>query len=123
MSISNFLENRLLDLVFNGTAYAGQSTAYIKLHVGDPGEDGSANAAVETTRKAVSFGSATGGTISNDALVEWTSVAGTEDYTHFTLWDAAAAGNCLWVGTITANPVTTGDTFRIAVGDLDLTLD
>lgn len=123
MSISNYLETVLLDLVFNATAYSGQSTAYMQLHIGDPGEAGTANVAAETTRKAVTFGAAASGAISNDAQIQWTNVAGTEDYTHFSLWDASTNGNCLWVGTVTANAVTAGDTFTVAVGDLDLTLD
>lgn len=123
MSISNFLETTLLDLVFNGTSYAGQSTVYMQLHVGDPGEAGTANVATETDRQAVTFGAASGGAIANDAQIQWTSVAGSEDYTFFSLWDASTNGNCLWVGTVTANAVTAGDTFTIAVGDLDITLD
>lgn len=121
--LSDFLEPKILDLVFNATAYSGQATVYIKLHTGDPGDAGTANAATNTTRDTVTFGAASGGTISNDNLLEWTSVPASEDYTHFSLWDDPTAGNCLWTGTITANAVTTGDTFQIASGDLDITLD
>jgi hypothetical protein len=68
----------------------------------------------------VSFGPASGGAISNDVAIEWTSVPASETYSHFSLWTAATGGNFLFSGTITANPVTTGDTFTIAIGDLDL---
>lgn len=122
MSISNYAELKLLDAVFNATAFS-VSNVWVKLHVGDPGEDGTANAATETTRKEMTAGAAASGATSNDNALTWTNVAGTEDYTHFSLWDASTAGNCLWTGTITANPVTAGDTFTIAVGDLDITLD
>lgn len=123
MSISNFLEATILDLVFNATAYSGQSTVYVQLHIGDPGETGASNVATETTRKAVTFGAASGGAISSDAAATWTNVAGTEDYTFISLWDAATVGNCLWSGAMTANAVTAGDTFTIASGDIDITLD
>lgn len=122
MSISNYAEDQLLDAIGNADAFS-VTTPYIKLHVGDPGEAGTSNAATETTRKSVSFAAASGGSMASDAALTWTSVAGTEDYTHFSLWDASTAGNCLWTGTITANAVTAGDTFTIASGALTLTLD
>lgn len=122
MSISNYCELKLLDAVFNATSFS-VTNVWVKLHVGDPGEDGTANAATETTRKEMTAGAASAGATSNDNALTWTNVAGSEDYTHFSLWDASTAGNCLWTGTITANAVTAGDTFTIAVGDLDITLD
>lgn len=122
MSISNYAELKLLDAIFNATSFS-VSNVWVKLHVGDPGEDGTANAAGETTRKEMTAGAAAAGATSNDNALTWTNVSTSEDYTHFSLWDASTAGNCLWSGTVTANPVTAGDTFTIAVGDLDITLD
>lgn len=107
--------------VLNGTAVP--ATLYVKLHVGNPGADGTANPATETTRKAFTRSTSTTGTNSNDAAVTWPGIAGTEDATHFTAWDAATLGNCWLVGTVTANPYTAGDTLEIPAGDLDLTLD
>ena len=83
MSISNFLEQTLLDLVFNGTAYAGQATVYVKLHTGDPGEACTSNAATETTRQSTTFGAASGGAISNDAAIALYKKAG---YRTVDLW-------------------------------------
>jgi hypothetical protein len=124
VSISNFLEDTLLNLVFNGTAYGGQSTVYVKLHVGDPGEAGTANPASETTRAAATFGTASGGAISNDAPIQWTNLAASETITHISLWDASTGGNCLWAGPLTASKaVNAGDNLTIPTGDLDVTLD
>lgn len=95
---------------------------WMQLHVGDPGASGIANVAVETDRIQVDWGSVSAGAVSNEAIVQWVSVAGTEDYTHFTVWTASTAGTFGFSGTITANAVTTGDTFTIAIGDLDVTL-
>jgi hypothetical protein len=120
MSISNYAENKLLDAV-GGTSFS-VTTAYLQLHTGDPGEDGTANAAGETTRKAVSFGSASGGSMASSATVEWTNVSTTETVSHWSLWDAASAGNCLWSGALGASAsLTAGDTFQIT--SLTLTLD
>lgn len=121
--LSDYAEPKILDVLFNNTAFGAVANVYMKLHTGDPGDAGTSNAATETTRQSVSFGAASGGTISNDAQIQWTNVAGSEDYTHFSLWDHVSAGNCLFTGTITANAVTAGDTFTIATGDLDLTID
>lgn len=118
--LSTYAANKLFDAIGNNTSFA-VTTAYIQLHTADPGGSGTTAVATENTRKSVSFGAASSGAISNDAAIEWTSVAGTEDFTHFTLWDASSAGNFLFSGTITANAVTAGDTFTIPVGDLDLT--
>jgi hypothetical protein len=121
VGISTVLAAEWLDAAFNNGSYA-VAQAYIKLHVGDPGANGTANAATETTRKAISAAAASGGTITTDADLAWTLVGGSEDYTHFSVWDHLTAGNFLWSGTMTANAVTAGDSFTIPAGDLDFSL-
>ncbi len=121
MSVSNYHEERLLNTLRNVSGAV--AAVYIKLHTGDPGETGASNAATESTRKLVSFAAASAGSMSSNADLTWTNVAASEDYSHFSLWDDVAAGNCLWTGTITANAVTAGDTFTIASGNLTLTID
>lgn len=124
MSISNALENTLLDLVFNATAYSGQATVYTKLHTGDPGEDGTANAAGETTRKATTFGAAAAGVVTSDADIVWTNVSTTETYSYVSLWSALSGGTCLWTGPLAvAKAVVAGDTFTIPSGSLTVSLD
>lgn len=119
--ISSYLADKWFDALCNNTSYA-VTTVYIKLHTGDPGAAGTSNAATETTRKSVSFGASSGGAIANDAAITWTNIAGSQDATHFTLWDDPTAGNFLGSGTITANAYTAGDTYTIPIGDLDLSL-
>ena|ERR1044072_5897899 len=92
--------------------------SWVKLHVGATAV-GTAQAAVETTRKQITTpASASGGSKATGATLTWTSVAGTEDYTQFSVWTASTAGSCGWTGSVTANPVTAGDTFSIASGSL-----
>lgn len=120
MSISNYAENKLLD-TFGNTSFA-VTTAYVKLHIGDPGEDGTNNAAAETTRKAVSWSAASSGSKSSSATLSWTNVSTTETYSHWSMWDNSTGGNCLWYGALSSNAaVTAGDTFEIT--SLTLTLD
>ena len=120
MSISNYAEDKLLDTLRN-TSFA-VTTCYVKLHLGDPGEDGTANAATETSRKAVTWSAASGGSMASAATLTWTNVAATETYTHWSMWDNNTAGNCLWTGSLSSSAaVTAGDTFEIT--SLTLTLD
>lgn len=123
MSIANYLETRILDAVFNNTSLAIAAN-YVKLHTGDPGEDCTANAAVNTTRQSASFGAASGNSVANDAAITWTSVPNAETYTHISIWDASTAGNALWSGALTASKVVAvGDTFSIAIGSLTVTVE
>jgi hypothetical protein len=119
--LSSYLANKFLDAVGNATAYSA-ADVYIKLHTGDPGANGTANPATETTRESVSFGAATGGGLTSDADVSWTNIAGSEDATFFTAWDNSTAGNFLFSGAITGNPYTAGDTFTIPSGSLTASL-
>ena len=120
MSISNYAENALLDTL-GGTSFSVANT-YLKLHLGDPGEDGTGNPAAETTRQAVTFGSASTGSLVSAATVTWTNVAATETVSHWSMWDAATGGNCLWYGALSSSAaLQAGDTFQIT--SLTLTLD
>jgi len=91
--------------------------SWVKLHVGATAV-GTANAATETTRKQVTGAAAASASKASNVALTWTSVAGTEDYTAFSVWTASTAGTCGWTGSVTANPVTAGDTFTIASGSL-----
>lgn len=127
LGLSAAYANKFLDFIGNATA-AGTAPAnvYLQLHTADPGAAGTTAIAGNATRKGpVSFGAASGGLMSNDAAVTWTSgeVDTSEDYTHWTLWDAAAAGTFIGSGLMTANAVTVGDEFTIPVGDLDLSFN
>ena len=119
--ISNYLANKWLDALGNATAFS-VTTAYVKLHTGDPGAAGTSNAATETTRKSASFAAAANGAIASDADLTWTNIAGSEDATHFSAWDNLTTGNFLFSGTITGNPYTAGDTYTIASGALNVSL-
>jgi hypothetical protein len=122
MSISNYAELKILDHLTGTTSWTAPTTVYIKLHTGDAGEAGTTNAATETTRKAASWSAASSGSISTSATLEWTNVAATETYSHWSAWDNVSAGNCLWTGALSSSAaVTAGDTFQIT--SLTLSLD
>ncbi len=122
MSISNYAELKILEHTTGKTAWTIPSNVYVKLHTGDAGEAGTSNAATETTRKVAAWASAASGSIATSATLEWTNVAATETYSHWSMWDASTGGNCLWTGALSSSAaVTAGDTFQIT--SLTLTLD
>ena len=106
LGFSAAVANAILDCYFNATNITAPTTA----------------PATETTRKAISSAVASGGAVTSDAALTWTNVAGSEDYTHFSVWTDITAGSFVLSGTVTANAVTAGDTFTIAVGDFDVSL-
>lgn len=114
-----------------GLTTAGANTAldavlaaypWIKLHIGAPGAAGAGNAAAETTRKQAAFGAASSNAATNSGTLTWTTVAGSEDYTHYSGWTASTAGTCGHTGTVTANAVSAGDTFTVSVGGLSTSI-
>jgi hypothetical protein len=122
MSISNYAELKILDHATGRASWTAPSAVYIKLHTGDPGEDGTSAAAANTTRKLTSWSAASSGSIATSATLEWTNVSTTETYSHWSAWDNSTAGNCLWTGALSASAaVTAGDTFQIT--SLTLSLD
>ena len=122
MSISNYAELKILDHTTGTAAWTMPTNVYVKLHLGDPGEAATDNAAVEDTRKEATFDAASSGAIATSATVEWTEVSTTETYTHWSLWDASTSGNAIWSGAFSSSAaVTAGDTFQIT--SLTLTLD
>lgn len=123
VGLASATANAILNALCRSTAWTEPAEIWIKLHVGDPGSAGTANAATETDRIQATFGTnASSGAISNTAALTWLAVAGTEDYTHYSAWDASTSGNFLFSGAVTANPVTAADDFTIPIGDLDVTL-
>lgn len=113
--IANADANSALD-----TAIVASTTYYIQLHTGHPGAAGTTSIATESTREAVTFGSASAGVKTSTLTALWSSVAATETYAYFTIWTAASAGTFKWSGTISGGGVTAGQDFEIASGNMTL---
>lgn len=115
--------NALLDALCNAANYTAPAAFWIKLHIGDPGATGASNPAGETTRQQASFGAAAAGAITTDADTAWTNVSTSETYSHWSAWDAAAAGNFIASDDLTTpRAVLAGDNFTIPTGDLDIAI-
>lgn len=123
-SISNYLENKLLDATFNNTSYAAGADPYISLHTANPGETGTSEATGGSyARVQAAFGAASSGAVVNSGNIDFTGMPAVT-VTHVGVWDDPTAGNHLWNGPLTSSvPVSAGATFRIATSNLTVSLD
>jgi len=127
MSFSNYLETKVLDHVFGGTAYTAPSTLYLALFTAV--SDGEAGTVTEVSgggyaRQTVAF-TTSGNTTSNTSAVEYpTATANYGTVTHVGIYDASSSGNLMAYASLSSSKtIETGDVFRVPAGDLDITLD
>lgn len=109
------LANKWLDML-GATAFTAPASANAKLHTGDPGSAGTANASAETLRKVLTWAAAAAGAKAIQAtLPSWTAwAAGTETISHISVWDNISAGNFLYSFALAvAKQVTNGDTLNL----------
>lgn len=76
------------------------------------------------TRKAITWASSSSSTKSNSAVVEFSVATGDwGTISHGAVYDALSGGNFCGSNALTASKsVTTGQTFRLPIGALDITL-
>ena len=121
--MSSYLEDEILDHTLGVGAYTMPTSIYISVHSASPGGTG-ANEIASTTRQGdTAFNAASSGATANTSAITFTSMP-SATVSHIGIWDAAASGNFLWEGALSSSVVCgSGDTFEIAAGDLDVTLD
>lgn len=126
MSFSDYLETKVLDHVFAGTAYTAPSTLYVALFTAAPSDSGGGTevSGGGYARQTITF-TTSGDTTSNSAAVEFpTATANYGTVTHVGIYDASSAGNLMaWAALTSSKTIETGDVFRIPSGDLDITLN
>lgn len=124
MSISDYLEKKILDKVFRNTDFT-VTNPYCSLHTADPGETGASEVTGGSYARQLmemDAAHATNGTTQNTNTEDFTLMPAVT-VTHVAFWDASSAGNCLWSGALSASKVVnSGDTFRIVAGALVVTL-
>ncbi len=127
---SDFLEDEILDHIFEGTLYANNPDKFIALCTVAVTDTATGSTITEPTNAGyarkqmvtwdVSSGGATENT--NDILfAQATATWGT--ILDFAICDAVTVGNVLCYGSLTiSKSVASGDTPKFATGDLDITL-
>lgn len=108
--------SKFLDLVLRASPWTAPAAVYVKLHVGDPGSAGSANAAAgSTTRVVITHNAASGGTSTiSGTAPSWTNGGTSETITHVSYFDASTAGNFLGSAALSSSKAwASGDTFSL----------
>jgi hypothetical protein len=123
-NLSNYLENKVLDHILGRTSYT-MPTVYLALYTVAPTDStsGTEVSGGSYARKAVSFNASSSGTATNSANVDFTGMP-TATVVAVAVCDALTSGNILVYGSLTSSrSVTSGDTLRIASGDLSISLN
>lgn len=135
-SLSDYLENQVLDHVFGGPNYTRPATLYIALFTVAPTDAGPGteiNTAVWTnyarpaiTNNATNFPAASGGAKTNGTAISFgtASITGTAPIVvGAAIMDALTVGNMLAWASFTGQTVSNGAPISIQAGDLDISLD
>jgi len=124
--MSNYLENALINATLRATTFTSPSVVYVGLYTADPTDAGSGTevSGGSYARQSVTFGAPSNGVSTNSAAVEFpqcTSTWGT--VSHIGILDASTSGNLYYHTALDSSKIIeTGDVFKIAIGNLSVTL-
>ena len=126
-AMSDYLELKFLDH-FTGTAStSAPSAVYLGLATGSIGDDASGTELTGNnySRKAITFASASSGSIASNANVEFAPATGNwGSVSHWGIFDASSSGNLLFHGSFTsAKTIASGDILKVASGSLTISAD
>lgn len=123
MSKSDYLENKILNVVFKNTAYTPPATVYGALMTATPTDTGGGTEVTggSYARQALTMGTPSLGTITNTLAVNFTAVpAGT--ITHIAVYDDLTAGNLLYYGALSSSIIAlAGADIQFGVGNFTIT--
>ena len=126
-AMSDFLENALINATLRNTTYTSPADVYVGLFTTDPTDDGSGTevSGGSYAREIATFAAPSNGSSSTNADVQFPqATANWGVVTHFAIFDALSGGNMLYHGILTAaKTIETGDVFKIASGNLTVTLE
>lgn len=134
MPATTYLNNKLLDLMFGGTAYSGRpTTLYFALFTSAPNAAGGGTEVTGSgySRKAVTASTTNftspataGDNISSAIDIQWPAASGSwGTVTSWGIYDAATSGNLLFFDSIdTPVAITTGQRPKIASGALTISM-
>lgn len=125
-AISDYLEEKFINVSLRNTAYTPPTTVYAALFTSATTDAGGGTEVTGGTgpyaRQSVTFTAPSGGATSNTADINFAGMPAAT-VTHVAVMDAVTAGNMLYHGALTASvAVSAGATFTIRAGDLDITL-
>lgn len=131
-ALSAYLENKIADHILGNTVFTTPGTVYLALFTAAPNESGGGTevtggsyARLAITNNSTNWPAASGGLKSNGiALTLAAATASWGTVTHWALFDAASGGNMLFFGAVSPSKlIESGDSFSVAIGELDLTFE
>jgi hypothetical protein len=131
MAMTNYLEEKILNLILRATAFTAPEGVYAALFTAAPGEAGGGTEVTggSYARQPITFGvpsqGADAATCANSAEIAFpVATANWGTITHVALYDAASSGNMLFFAALsTAKLIETGDQFKFPIGNLSVTLN
>lgn len=122
-SLTNTLENEVLDHILMVGAYSPPGTVYLGLSTADPTDDGSGWADPTYTgyaRKAITFGAAASRKITQNANVNFDPcTGGSSTVSHWGLWSALTGGVLMAHGALAESKnIVSGNTPSVASGEI-----
>lgn len=127
VEMTNYLEDKVLDLLFRNVAYSPPSTVYLGLAtaLSDDGDTITEVSGGSYARQAITFGAAASRQVQNDAAVtfpEATALWG--DVAWVVLYDAVSSGNPLFYAAVSpAENVDTGGILSFGVNKITVSLN
>jgi hypothetical protein len=125
--MSNYLEEKILNLTLRNVAYTPPTTVYVALYSTNPNETdtGTEISGGGYTRKSTTFSAPSNGAVSNSADIvfplataDWGTVA------YVGIRDAATGGNLLYYGPLAVSKVIlASDQLIIPAGQLTISID
>jgi hypothetical protein len=125
MAKSYYLDNALLEAALRNISYSSPATVYVALYTSAPGPTGGGTevSGGSYARTACAFGPAASGSLTNSGACTFPQAsAGWGTITSFGIFDAAASGNLLYYGNLTASKtINSGDQLTFAISGITVT--
>tara|TARA_R110000744_G_scaffold235443_4_gene353126 strand:+ start:447 stop:833 length:387 start_codon:yes stop_codon:yes gene_type:complete len=124
--LSNFLEDKFLDITLKGGTAYNVTTAHLALFSSDPTDAGSGTECSWTNyaRQSIAFGTISNGSVSNSGTITFPAVVGADvTVTHIGIYDAATSGNLMYHTALDASKtLSAADVMSVAASGVSVTL-
>ncbi len=124
--MSNYLENALINGTIRGTTYTAPATVYVGLFTSDPTDAGSGTevSGGSYARQSASFAAPSNGASVTNADITFPQATGNWGTVGWIgIFDSLTTGNLMYHTALdAAKTIETGDIFKIASGNLSVTL-
>ena len=143
-SMSNYLENKLIDFLFRGASFSAPGTLYVALCTSAPSDSSTGSTIAEVSggnysRQSITSNttnwyttngdngatsSGSNGTTGNAGTLTWSGVTWSGTVTDVAICDASSGGNVLFYAPLAAaKTVASGDSISFAANSLTIQID